>query len=174
VIFLPDRNLAINSARKAGKNILFPDTDAKGELNNVEMIGWQGACEVHERFLVDDIRNAREQYPGIKVLTHPESPPEVAEQVDYCGGTTGMMKYVAQSEATRFLIMTECSMTGILQAAHPDREFISMCSIRCPHMNRITMERVLEALEHGQFDVQVETTIAQRARKAVERMIEIG
>ena len=113
-----------------------------------QMIGWHGRCEVHEKFTLQDIRNVREQFPDVLILSHPECSPEVVAASDYSGSTTAMIKYVEQTNAPRYLLLTECSMGDNIAAANPDKEMLRLCSVRCPHMNEITMEdKPLNALK---------------------------
>lgn len=178
IIFLPDEYLARNVARETGKKIIFPTrTPRKPQPDSpldYQMIGWKGRCEVHERFIVDDVKNARKQFPDVLVLAHPECSPAVVKASDFSGSTTAMVKYVRQSQARRFLLLTECSMGENIAAENPDKEMIRICSIRCPHMNEITLEDTLESLRQTRYVVEVPEDIRVRALKAVERMIAIG
>ncbi len=174
VIFLPDEYLAKNVAAQTGKKIVFPkknDLEGKG---NFQIVGWQGRCEVHERFTVDDIVNVRKQFPDVVVLSHPECSPEVVEASDFSGSTTAMEHFVSESKSSRYLLLTECSMGDNVAAANPDKEMLRLCSIRCPHMNQITLEDTLEALRKTQYVIEVPEEIRLRAARAVERMIAIG
>jgi quinolinate synthase len=176
IIFLPDEYLASNVARETGKHIIFPSKNpsfASTELD-YQMIGWHGRCEVHEKFTVQDIRNVREQFPDVVILTHPECSPEVVAASDFSGSTTAMIKYVEQTNAPRYLILTECSMGDNIMAAHPEKEMLRLCSVRCPHMNQITLEQTRDALLKTQYVTEVPEDIRLRAYKAVERMIQIG
>jgi quinolinate synthase len=178
VIFLPDEYLARNVARETGKHIIFPTVNQVNSSNEVEldyqMVGWRGRCEVHEKFTVEDIRNIRQQFPDVRILAHPECSPAVIEASDYSGSTSAMIRYVAQTEAPRYLLLTECSMGDNIAASNPDKTFLRMCSVRCPHMNMITMENTLHALQTGQIEITVPEEIRIKAVRAVERMIAIG
>ena len=179
VIFLPDEYLAQNVARETGKSIIFPTKDPvkslkKGNGVDYQLIGWNGRCEVHEQFTVEDIVNVRKQFPDTIVLAHPECRPEVVEAADFSGSTTAMIRYVRESGAKRYLLLTECSMGDNIIAENPEKEMLRLCSIRCPHMNEITLEDTLEALEKTQYVVDVPEEIRLRAKKAVDRMLEIG
>ncbi len=172
VIFLPDEYLARNVAAETGKRIVFP---AKGDTEeDFQMIGWEGRCEVHERFTVEDIVNVRKQFPDVVVLAHPECSPEVVEASDFSGSTTAMERFVRESKAPRYLLLTECSMGDNVAAANPEKEMLRLCNIRCPHMNQITLEDTLEALRKTQYVIEVEESVRIRAARAVERMIAIG
>ena len=175
VIFLPDEYLARNVARETGKHIIFPTKTPKtgGELD-YQMIGWHGRCEVHERFTVQDIENARRQFPDVLVLAHPECSPEVVAASDFAGSTTAMVKYVRQHPAKRYLLLTECSMGDNVAAENPDKEMVRICSLRCPHMNEITLEETRDSLRLLQYQIEVPEEIRVRAKRAVDRMLAIG
>jgi quinolinate synthase len=176
VIFLPDEYLAGNVARETGKEIIFPTKNPQASDVNLhyEMIGWHGRCEVHEKFTVEDILAVRSQFPDVVILAHPECSPEVVAASDYSGSTTAMMKYVEQTQAPRYLLLTECSMGDNIAAANPDKEMLRLCSVRCPHMNEISLEETLLSLQNTQYVIEVPEEIRQRALQAVERMIAIG
>jgi quinolinate synthase len=178
VIFLPDEYLAGNVARETGKHIIFPTLNTATPLGesglDYQMVGWRGRCEVHEKFTVEDIRNVREQFPDVLILAHPECSPEVVAASDYSGSTTAMIRYVENTNAPRYLLLTECSMGDNVAAANPDKNMLRMCSVRCPHMNQITMENTLQALQTNKIDIHVPEEIRVRAVRAVERMIAIG
>jgi len=177
VIFLPDEYLAGNVARETGKHIIFPsrgDSVFPDSLLDVQMIGWHGRCEVHEKFTVRDIQDVRAQFPQVAILSHPECSPEVVAASDFSGSTNAMVKYVQETDAPQYLLLTECSMGDNIAAANPDKDMLRLCTVRCPHMNQITLEDTLEALQKIQYVVEVPEEIRVRASKAVERMIAIG
>jgi quinolinate synthase len=178
VIFLPDEYLAKNVARETGKHVIFP-TQKAGSFTvdsdlDYQMIGWRGRCEVHEKFTVEDVENVRKQFPDVLVLAHPECSPEVVAASDYSGSTTAMTKYVANSNAHRYLLLTECAMGDNVAAANPEKEMVRLCSVRCPYMNQITLEDTLASLQKNQYVIEVPEEIRVRAARAVERMIQIG
>ena len=178
IIFLPDEYLAKNIARETGKHIIFPtlnsgDVDASAGLD-YQIIGWRGRCEVHEKYTVEDIRNVREQFPDVKILAHPECSPEVTAASDFSGSTSAMIKYIERTSAPRYLLLTECSMGDNVAAAHPEKNMLRLCSVRCPHMNQITMENVLDSLVNNRKVIDVPEEIRIKAARAVERMIAIG
>ena len=178
VIFLPDEFLARNVARETGRHIIFPTkspraADGSAELD-FQMIGWQGRCEVHEKFNVEDIAAVRRQFPDVVVLAHPECSPEVVAASDFSGSTAAMIAYVEDTKAPRYLLLTECSMGDNIAAANPRKEMLRLCSVRCPHMNEITLEQTLASLEQTRYVVDVPEEIRVRAFRAVQRMIEIG
>jgi quinolinate synthase len=174
IIFLPDEYLAKNVARDTGKHIVVPTRTPKADAAvDFQLIGWHGRCEVHEQFTVEDIENARRQFPDVVVLAHPECSPEVVAAADYASSTTALVKYVQESDAERFLILTECSMADNILAENPDKDMVRMCSIRCPHMNEITLEETRDALKHLQYQITVPEDIRVRARRSVDRMLEV-
>jgi quinolinate synthase len=179
VIFLPDEFLASNVAKETGKHIIFPTLghtpphpDETGL--DYQMIGWKGRCEVHEKYTVEDIRNVREQFPEVLILAHPECSPEVVGASDFSGSTSAMIKYVENTNAPQYLLLTECSMGDNISVSNPDKNMLRMCSVRCPHMNMITMENTLESLQQNKILIEVPEDIRVRAARAVERMIAIG
>ena len=157
VIMIPDRFLAANVARQTG----------------VEVIVHPGACEVHERFTPDDIRQIRTENPGITVLAHPECPPEVVDEADYAGSTAQMVDFVDAKRPLKVALITECSMSDNVAQAYPDLEFVRPCNL-CPHMKRNTLGSIRHALETMTNEVTVPSDVADRARLAVERMLAVG
>jgi quinolinate synthase len=157
VIMIPDEYLARNIAAQT----------------KVEIIAWKGHCEVHERFTPDDIHSVRASYPGVTVLAHPECPPEVVAECDFTGSTAAMADYVGQKRPSRVVLLTECSMSDNVALQYPDLEFVRPCNL-CPHMKRISLCNIREALENMTHEVTVAPEVAAKARRAVERMLEIG
>src|SRR5215470_14326842 len=154
VIMLPDEYLAQNVAAHTG----------------VEIISWAGHCEVHARFTAAEIRELREQYPGITVLAHPECPPEVVAEADFAGSTAAMNDYVTTRKPARVVMVTECSMSDNVSVDHPGIEFVRPCNL-CPHMKRITLANIRRALETMTCEVTIDPVVASGARRAVERML---
>lgn len=175
VIFLPDEYLARNVAKETGKHIIFPSLrgGTVKELD-VQLIGWQGKCEVHDQFTLEDIRNIRQQFDDVAILAHPECRPEVVEASDFSGSTSAMIKHIEKHTQDRYVLLTECSMGDNIIAAHPDVDMLRLCSVRCPHMNEITLEDTLNALQRDQYVIEVEESIRTKAARAVERMIAIS
>ncbi len=179
VIFIPDEYLARNVALETGKHVIFPDlkggSDKAADTEvDFQMIGWRGRCEVHEQFTVEDINTVRQQFPDVVILAHPECSPEVTQAADFSGSTSAMIKYVEQTTAPHYLLLTECAMGDNIAAANPDKEMLRLCSVRCPHMNEITMEDTLNALKHNRYVIEVPEDIRVRALRSVQRMLEIG
>ena len=157
VIFLPDEYLGQYVASKT----------------DVEVILWKGHCEVHERFTAEEIRRFRTQHEGITVLAHPECPQDVLAEADYVGSTSGILRYVGEEKPSRVVMITECSMSDNVAVQYPDLDFIRPCNL-CPHMKRITLPKILHSLETMEYPVEVDPQVATRARRAVERMLEVG
>jgi quinolinate synthase len=188
VIFLPDQYLASNVARESGKHIIFPsvnslpqfsekmggDPEGGPNLLDVQMIGWHGRCEVHEKFTVKDIETVRQQFPDVVILSHPECSPEVVAASDFSGSTNAMIPYVHDSKAPHYLLLTECSMGDNIAAANPDKEMLRLCMVRCPHMNTITMEDTRDSLKYNRYVIEIPEEIRLKAFRAVDRMIKIG
>ena len=157
VIFLPDEYLGRYVASRTG----------------VEIVLWQGHCEVHERFRAEDLRDYRANYPGVQIYAHPECPPDVLAEADYVGSTAGLLRHVDAVRPERVVLVTECSMSDNVAVAHPEVEFIRPCNL-CPHMKVITLPKILASLERMQHEVTVDPAVAAGARRAVERMLEVG
>jgi quinolinate synthase len=180
ILFLPDEYLARNVAHETGKRILIARPDGttidlgkNGNGGDGTIVGWNGRCEVHEKFTVDDVARVRRQFPGTLILAHPECSPEVVEASDYSASTSAMIRYVRESDAPHYLLLTECSMGDNIAAANPDKEMLRLCSVRCPHMNEITLEDTLDALRRDRERIEVPEPIRSRAARSLQRMIEI-
>ena len=139
---------------------------------DVEIITWKGRCEVHERFTGEELDALKAADPSIKVIAHPECPPDVIEAADFTGSTSGMINYVMDNRPPRVVLVTECSMASNVASEVPDVEFVKPCNL-CPHMKRITLENILDSLLYMQHEVTVDEKIAADARRAVERMINL-
>jgi quinolinate synthase len=177
IIFLPDEYLARNVARETGKHIILPtppDFVVEDTELDYQIIGWHGRCEVHEKFTVKDIETIRAQFPDVVVLAHPECSPEVVAAADFSGSTNAMIRYVQQSNAPHYLLLTECSMADNIAAANPDKDMLRLCMVRCPHMNMITLENTRDALRFNRYVIEIPEEIRARAYQALKRMIEIG
>ena len=157
VIFLPDDYLAKYVASQT----------------NVEIISWKGTCEVHEQFNDKEINEIRKNNPGIKVIAHPECPPDVIKASDFTGSTSGMIKYVKDHQPEQVMMVTECSMSDNVQVDNPNVKFIRPCNL-CPHMKRITLPKILECLENETNEILMNKETIEKARKSVERMAEVG
>lgn len=156
VILIPDEYLARNVAAQT----------------DVKIIAWQGRCEVHERFDAADIAEMRAAYPGAEILAHPECPEEVLNAADFAGSTAAISDYVERRRPKQVVLITECSMASNVAGDVPGVEFIGPCNM-CPHMKRITLTNIRDCLRNMQFEVTVPDDMAERARTAVQRMIDL-
>ncbi len=156
VIFLPDQYLGRWVASQTG----------------VEVILWEGSCMVHERFTGAQLREYRADHPGIRVIAHPECPPDVLAEADFVGSTSGMISWVEKNRPPRVVMITECSMSDNVAAEIRDVEFVRPCNL-CPHMKRITLAGIADALREMKHTVKVPPAVAERARLAVERMLAV-
>lgn len=156
VIMLPDEFLAQNVANQT----------------DVKIIAWKGHCEVHERFTPEDIHALRAQHPGVVVLAHPECPPEVVAVADFSGSTAVMVDYVRDQKPARVALITECSMSDNVAQSSPQTQFVRPCNL-CPHMKRITLKNIRQALENMQTKVEIPDLYVAPARLAVERMLAV-
>ena len=157
VIFLPDDYLAKYVALQT----------------DVEIISWKGTCEVHEKFNDEEINEIRKNNPGIKIIAHPECPPDVIKASDFTGSTSGMIKYVKDNQPDKVMMVTECSMSDNVQVDNPNVKFIRPCNL-CPHMKRITLPKILDCLKNEKNEILMSKETIDKARKSVERMTEIG
>ena len=157
VIFLPDVYLA---------KYVASQTD-------VEIIAWKGICMVHDQFNAKEINDIRERNPGIKIIAHPECPPDVIKASDFAGSTGGMIEYVKNNQPQKVMMVTECSMSDNIQVENPNVEFIRPCNL-CPHMKKITLPKILDCLENETGEIIMDKEIIAKARIPVERMAAIG
>ena len=157
VIFLPDDYLA---------KYVASQTD-------VEIISWKGTCEVHEKFNDEEINEIRKNNPDIKIIAHPECPPDVIKASDFAGSTSGMIKYVRDNQPKKVMMVTECSMSDNIQIDNPNVEFIRPCNL-CPHMKRITLPKILDCLKSESNEILMSNETIEKAKKSVERMAKVG
>ena len=157
VIFLPDDYLA---------KYVASQTD-------VEIISWKGTCEVHEKFNDVEINEIRKNNPDIKIIAHPECPPDVIKASDFAGSTSGMIKYVKDNQPKKVMMVTECSMSDNIQIDNPNVEFIRPCNL-CPHMKRITLPKILDCLRKESNEILMSEETIKKAKKSVVRMAEVG
>ena len=157
VIFLPDQYLA----------------DYVAKNTKVKIISWKGTCIVHEQFTSKEIEDIKNQNPGIKVIAHPECPPDVIAASDFAGSTSGMIKYVKDNQPKKVMLVTECSMSDNVEADNPNVSFIKPCNL-CPYMKKIDLEKILDCLENDTNEILLDDKTIEAARKSVIRMTEIG
>ncbi len=156
--------------------ILIPDeylAKYVASQTSVEIITWKGHCEVHERFSGVELRAYREADPGVKIIAHPECDQDVIQEADFTGSTAGMIKWVKDNQPSKVLLVTECSMSDNVAVETPNVQFVRPCNL-CPHMKRITLPKILDSLVFLKEEVTVDPAIAERARAAVERMINLN
>ena len=156
VIFLPDRFLG---------QWVAGQTD-------IDIILWEGSCMVHERFTGEELRVYRDMHPGIQIIAHPECPPDVLDEADFVGSTSGMIQWVKTEQPRQVVMVTECSMSDNVAAESPETEFTQPCNL-CPHMKRITLTGIRDSLRDMQHEVIIDPTVAEQARASVERMLEV-
>ena len=157
VIFLPDQYLA----------------DYVSKNTKVKIISWKGTCIVHEQFSAKEIQDIKKQNPGIKVIAHPECPPDVIKASDFTGSTSGMINYVKDNQPKKVMLVTECSMSDNVEADNPNVSFIKPCNL-CPYMKKIDLKKILDCLENETNEIILDDKTIEAARKSVIRMTEIG
>ncbi len=156
VLCIPDEYLAQNVANQT----------------DVKILTWKGHCEVHERFTAEELLAYKEADPSIQIIAHPECPTEVVEVADYTGSTSGMINYVRDQRPPKVLLVTECSMASNIQSSVPEVEFVKPCNL-CPHMKRITLPKILDSLCFMTEEIHIDPDLAEPARRAVERMVNL-
>ena len=156
LIFLPDRFLGAWVATQT----------------DVELVLWNGQCEVHEKFTAMEARHTRERFDA-KIVAHPECPPEVLAEADFVGSTSAMGKWLEKEKPTRVAMITECSMADNLRNQFPQVEFIKPCNL-CPHMKRITLPNIHACLRDLRNEVHVPDDVIVGARRALDRMLAVG
>ncbi len=160
VIFIPDRNLAAYVQRHTDKEI---------------MTGEDGHCYVHNRFRERNILKARSKYPNAKVLVHPECTPEVIELADEALSTSGMIKYVENSDHDLFIIGTENGLIEYLQRAYPQKTFFSAGQPSfCINMKKIRLIDLHHALYNRRYEIILSDEVIEKASKTLQRMIDLN
>jgi len=154
VIMVPDQHLAEWVAEQTG----------------VEIITWEGECDVHTRFSADEICAARAEVPGIRILAHPECRDEVLQAADFVGSTSQMIQHVQRELPPQVMLVTECSMSDNVSTECPDVEFIRPCNL-CSYMKRITLRNIHDSLRDMRTEVHIGMATAVQARRALERML---
>ena len=157
VIFLPDQYLA----------------DYVAKNTKVKIISWKGTCIVHEKFTGKEIEEIKSENPGIKIIAHPECPPDVIAASDFAGSTSSMIDYVKNKQPKKVMLVTECSMSDNVEADNPNVSFIKPCNL-CPYMKKINLKKILECLENETNEIILDNKTIEAARKSVIRMTEIG
>jgi quinolinate synthase len=158
IIFVPDQHLGQFVADRTGRDLVL----------------WPGYCHVHVVITEDDIKTARAKYPDAIVITHPECTEPVKELSDKLLSTGQMLKFAARSTTKRFIIATETGIIHALKKQNPEAEFFPASERAiCPNMKKITLEKVAWALEDMQYRITIPRDIMVKARKALDRMVEI-
>ncbi len=158
VIMTPDKYLAQNIAN------LVPEKN---------IVWWDGACIVHEQYSAQDLRDFREWNPSTRIIAHPECPPDVVAEADFSGSTSAIIDYVTRQRPDKAMLVTECSMASNISDALPEVDFVGPCNM-CPYMKKITLEKVLWSLHTMEGAVEVDPQVADKARVAVQRMIDLS
>jgi quinolinate synthase len=165
IIFGPDKNLGEYVMKKSGRN---------------DLVLWNGACMVHEIFSEDKIIKLKEEHPESKLIAHPECENHILELADYIGSTTGLLKYTKENRAKTFIVATESGIIYQMQKANPGKLFIpapptNACACNdCPHMKLNTLEKLYNCMKYELPEIDVPKDIIDRARKPIERMLEIS
>jgi quinolinate synthase len=164
ILFVPDRLMAENVR-----------TELKRRGIEKEIVSSNGTCVVHEEFTPAQIAEARARFPGLKVVVHPECPPEVAAAADFIGSTGAMMKYVRGTSAPYFLMLTECGLVGRLEVENPEKHFVAGCRL-CPYMKLNSLEKIRDVLAAPRPHqiVTLDEDLRRRAARCIERMFELA
>ncbi len=157
ILMVPDQYLAAYTQTQTKKKIL----------------SWKGSCMVHVRFTAEEITAMRVKYPGVVVIAHPECPPDVIAASDFAGSTQQMVDFIDKDKPAKVMLITECSMSDNLAAINPGMELVRPCQL-CPHMKKITLPKIYECLLNETGEVLVDPAIADRARKPIQRMLDLS
>lgn len=160
IYFIPDEHLGRYIARRLPqKHFIFND----------------GFCHVHTEITGDQVEQAKKARPDARVLAHPECRDEVTTLADYVGSTAGIIAYAAESDAEEFIVCTETGVFYQLQQQNPRKRFYAAGNVQvCPNMKKITLDRVIEALETGETEVKLEAGFMERAHAPLRRMLELA
>lgn len=174
----------VESFPEDAKIIFGPDRNLGSYINAItgrQMLLWDGACHVHERFSVEKIIALKQQHPGAKVLAHPECRGAVLRLADVVGSTAALLKYAVESTEREFLVATESGILHEMKKKCPDKTFIPVppdepgCACNeCSYMRLNTLEKVYACLRDGQPEIQVPADIAEKAVKPIQRMLEMS
>jgi len=156
IIFIPDQYLGKNVQRHTSKKLHL----------------WAGSCMVHEKFTPSEIRALRAVHKNLTVMAHPECPPEVVDEADYAGSTAQMIQFIQKNKPSKIALITECSMSDNIAVPFPEVEFIRPCNL-CPHMKKITLPKILDALRAEGPEVFVDQQYIEPARRAIDAMLAV-
>ncbi len=155
---MPDKNLGHYVAQQTDKKVII----------------WDGFCITHHRVDLEELEKAREANPGAPIAVHPECRPEIVEQADFVGGTSGILKFSKETDAKELIIGTEMGMLHPLKKASPDKKFYILSPrLICTNMKKTTLSKVAESLRSLSPAIEVDEEIASRAKKSLERMLAI-
>ena len=164
---------------KADEILFLPDTYlgkwVESQLGNVKVNTYTGFCPTHVQIRPNDVTEARKKYPNALVLSHPECHQSVVAMADYVGSTTGIMKFAAQSDKKEFIIATEKGVVDRLKRDYPEKEFyLIKDNVICPNMKWHTLTDIYNALDREEHEITVDTEIASKALKCIDRMLEVS
>lgn len=164
---------------KADEILFLPDTYlgkwVESQLGNVKVNTYTGFCPTHVQIRPNDVTEARKKYPNALVLAHPECHQSVVAMADYVGSTTGIMKFAAQSDKKEFIIATEKGVVDRLKRDYPEKEFyLIKDNVICPNMKWHTLTDIYNALDREEHEITVDTEIASKALKCIDRMLEVS
>ncbi len=165
IIFAPDKNLGSYIKKITGRE---------------NMILWNGACHVHEKFSKEGILTLKKAYPEAKVVVHPECRGEVADLADYCGSTAGILSYCGESDCDTFIVVTEPGILAEMEKRYPQKKFIPAPSIEgkacneCEYMKMITLDSIIACLENEAPTIELDEDTRQKASKSIEAMVKVG
>ena len=164
IIFGPDRNLGGYIKKLTGRS---------------NMVIWDGACDVHEKFSLDKILQLRKEHPEAKTVVHPECPAAIADIADYVGSTAGILEYCGNSDSSEFIVVTEPGILVEMEKRYPDKKFIPAPAVHdatcneCRYMKMITLENILSCLENEAPEVILDEDVRQAAERAINNMVAI-
>ena len=164
IIFGPDRNLGGYIKKLTGRS---------------NMVIWDGACDVHEKFSLDKIIQLKKEHPGAKTVVHPECPAAIADIADYVGSTAGILEYCGKSDSSEFIVVTEPGILVEMEKRYPDKKFIPAPAVHdapcneCRYMKMITLENILSCLENEAPEVILDEETRQAAERAINNMVAI-
>ena len=164
--------------------IFGPDRNLGGYINSItgrNMLLWDGACHVHEKFSVEKILELKKQYPDAKVLVHPECKGTVVKLADKVGSTAALLKYSISDSSDTFIVATESGILHEMQKACPEKTFIpappsdSTCACNeCSYMKLVTMQKLYDCLKNEAPEIHVDAQVAEKAIVSINRMLEIS
>ena len=166
IIFAPDKNLGDYVKSKSGRN---------------DMVIWNGACHVHEKFSLSRILELKKEYPGAEVLSHPECKKHILMVSDYVGSTSALLSYSKKSDKDVFIVATESGILHQMQKENPEKTFIpappddSTCVCNdCEYMKTITLQKILDSLDKGIYEINIDEKTRVLAEKPIRRMLDIS